>query len=29
VRYQMSRRWSVEAESGRESSADLKYTIER
>lgn len=29
VRYQMSRHWSVEAESGRESSADVKYTIER
>ena len=29
VRYQMSKRWSVEAESGRESSADVKYTIER
>ena len=29
VRYQVSSKWSVEAESGRESSADVKYTIER
>ncbi len=29
VRYSLSSKWSVEAESGRESSADVKYTIER
>jgi translocation and assembly module TamB len=29
VRYQISSKWSVEAESGRENSADFKYTIER
>jgi translocation and assembly module TamB len=29
VRYTISSKWSVEAESGRESSADFKYTIER
>lgn len=29
VRYDISTKWSVEAESGRESSADFKYTIER
>jgi translocation and assembly module TamB len=29
VRYSLSNKWSVEAESGRESSADVKYTIER
>jgi translocation and assembly module TamB len=29
VRYTLSSKWSVEAESGRENSADFKYTIER
>lgn len=29
VRYQISSKWTMEAESGRESSADFKYTIER
>jgi len=29
VRYSLSSKWSLEAESGRESSADVKYTIER
>ncbi len=29
VRYDISTKWTIEAESGRESSADFKYTIER
>jgi translocation and assembly module TamB len=29
VRYDITTKWTIEAESGRESSADFKYTIER
>jgi len=29
LRYKLSKRWNVEAETGDRSSADLLYTIER